>query len=161
MSLRYHIARDGQRRGPLTETEFREEAATGNLRSTHLGWHEGMPAWQNASTLLPELAAAPQSPSLPPAPPSPAVQAAHTESSAKGTTGLVLGIVNLVSWLIPLFGLPLAVWGLVASLKARGKGAGGAAVAGIVLNILALVLVIGNAAIGAYLGATGQHPWLK
>jgi hypothetical protein len=35
------------------------------------------------------------------------------------------------------------------------------AIAGIVLNVLALIAGIVNAAYGAYLGATGQHPLLQ
>lgn len=35
------------------------------------------------------------------------------------------------------------------------------AITGVVLNSISLVLTIGNAAVGAYMGATGQHPLLQ
>jgi hypothetical protein len=71
--------------------------------------------------------------------------------------GLVLGLISLITWLIPLFGLPISIWGLVASIMAKVRGAKGRATVGIVLCSLTLLMVLANAAVGAYLGATGQH----
>lgn len=80
------------------------------------------------------------------------------ETKPSGTAGLVLGIISMILWILPILGLPLSICGLVVSIKAQNKGASGKATAGIILCIIALVLTIINAAIGAYLGATGQHP---
>jgi hypothetical protein len=84
----------------------------------------------------------------------------NTET-ATGTTGLVLGIVTMILWFIPLFGIPLSIWGLVSSVKAKGRGAKGKATAGLVLCIISLTLGVINASIGAYQGATGQHPLIN
>jgi hypothetical protein len=47
------------------------------------------------------------------------------------------------------------------SIKGMKSTSHGMAVAGLTLSIIGLVLTIINAAIGAYLGATGQHPLLQ
>ena len=71
--------------------------------------------------------------------------------------GLILGITGLLAWIIPIFGLPITITGLVLSIKARKDiSQRGMSTAGIVLNIIGLVATIVNSAIGAYLGATGQ-----
>ncbi|MCL4261759.1 MAG: hypothetical protein KJ069_01020 [Anaerolineae bacterium] len=69
---------------------------------------------------------------------------------------LVLGIINLCAWFVPLCGFPLAIVGIVLGYMGRNSAQRTLAIIGIVLSSIALVLTIGNAAIGAYLGATGQ-----
>jgi hypothetical protein len=76
----------------------------------------------------------------------------------KATASLVLGIVGMIAWFIPLFGLPITIVGLVMGIKASKSKKRGMAKAGVVLCIIGLVLTIINAAIGAYMAATGQHP---
>jgi len=74
----------------------------------------------------------------------------------KSIAGLVLGILSLIFWLIPLIGLPIAIIGLILGIigvKDKRKFA----MAALICSIIGLVLAIGNAAIGAYMGATGQH----
>jgi len=79
----------------------------------------------------------------------------------KPVTALVLGIVGMIAWLIPIIGLPVQITGLVFGIKALKSPKRGMAIAAIVLCIIGLVLTIINAAIGAYLGATGQIPALN
>ena len=43
-------------------------------------------------------------------------------------------------------------------MKSSGRGM---AIAGVVLNIIGLIAGIANAAFGAYLAATGQHPLVQ
>jgi hypothetical protein len=83
---------------------------------------------------------------------------ATKQPSGKATAGLVLGIVGLLAWLTPLCGLPITIVGLILSLKGMKSTSRGTAVAGLTMCIIGLVLCIINAAIGAYMGATGQHP---
>lgn len=73
---------------------------------------------------------------------------------------LALGIIGMMAWFIPLFGLPITVVGLVLGIKGLKSENKGIAVAGLTLSIIGLVATIINASIGAYLGATGQHPFL-
>ena len=71
---------------------------------------------------------------------------------------LVLGIIGLLAWCIPIIGLPINVVGLVLGIKGRESVSSSMAKAGVTMCIIGLVLTIINAAIGAYLGSTGQHP---
>lgn len=69
---------------------------------------------------------------------------------------LVLGIIGLLAWCVPIIGLPINVVGLVLGIKGRESVNSSMAKAGVTMCIIGLVLTIINAAIGAYLGATGQ-----
>jgi len=84
-------------------------------------------------------------------PPSPA------PSSGKATASLILGICSLFLWLCPLVGLAAAITGLVLGLQARKNQGGGMATAGVILCIIGGIASFVNAAIGAYLGITGQN----
>lgn len=60
MAGSWYVGRNGERAGPFSEPEMREQAARGLIRPTDLVWREGMPAWAPASTipgLLPVAAA--------------------------------------------------------------------------------------------------------
>lgn len=97
-----------------------------------------------------------------PQPTQPAPSTQPTPSGGgKATVGLVLGIISLIAWLLPLAGLPVSIVGLVLSAKSLKSEKRGLAVAGLVLNIIGLVATIVNASIGAYQGATGQHPFVN
>ncbi len=78
----------------------------------------------------------------------------------KAIASLVLGILGMIAWFIPLFGLPVTVVGLVLGIKGLGSENKGMAVAGVTMSIIGLVATIINMSIGAYMGATGQHPLL-
>jgi len=74
----------------------------------------------------------------------------------------VLGIIALVAWCIPICGAPLTIAGIVLGVRGlRSTSQRAFAIVGIVLCSLGLVGTLINAAIGAYLGATGQHPLLR
>ncbi|RME52299.1 hypothetical protein D6783_05290 [Candidatus Woesearchaeota archaeon] len=70
-------------------------------------------------------------------------------------TAPVLGSLSLVFWLIPLFGLPIAILGLLLSV--RGKARRKLATVSLICSIIGFVLGMANFAMGAYLAATGQH----
>lgn len=90
----------------------------------------------------------------PPAPPA-------DNPTGKATAALVLGIVGLLAWFIPLFGLPITIVGVVLGVQGMKSTRRGTAAAGLTLGIIGLVLSIINASIGAYMGATGQHPLVQ
>ncbi len=69
---------------------------------------------------------------------------------------MTLGIISLLAWCIPLIGFPVSLTGLILGIFGCKKGGKGMAIAGIIMCALSLVLTIANAALGAYLGATGQ-----
>ncbi|MEW6025730.1 MAG: DUF4190 domain-containing protein [Planctomycetota bacterium] len=74
---------------------------------------------------------------------------------------LVLGIIGLIAWCLPIFGLPVTITGLVLGIKGLNSSKRGMAIAGIVMSSLGLLFSLANAAWGAYLGATGQHPLFR
>lgn len=80
----------------------------------------------------------------------------NQEISGKALASMILGIIGLIAWLIPLFGLPITVIGLILGVNSLKSNNSGIATAGVVTSIIGLVLTIINASIGAYLGATGQ-----
>ena len=81
--------------------------------------------------------------------------------SGAAVAALVLGIVNLFAWCLPICGLPLAIAGIVCGVLGLKSENPGMAIAGLVMSGLGLIAGIVNGAIGAYLGATGQHPLLQ
>ena len=68
---------------------------------------------------------------------------------SRDLVSLSLGILSLLFWLIPLLGFPVSIVGLVFGIRRKYTP-------GIILNIIGLCLTVANAAIGAYMGATGQ-----
>jgi hypothetical protein len=74
----------------------------------------------------------------------------------KAIASLCLGLFGLIAWFLPIIGLPVTITGLVLGIKSLNGPRNGMATTGIVLCIIGLVLSTANAAIGAYLGATGQ-----
>jgi hypothetical protein len=78
--------------------------------------------------------------------------------SGQAVTSLVLGILGLGGWCIPIVGLPLTIVGLVLGIRGLRSTSRGIATAGIVLCVIGLVAASINAAVGAYMGVTGQHP---
>jgi hypothetical protein len=74
----------------------------------------------------------------------------------------VLGIASLIAWCIPICGAPISIVGIVLGVRGLGSTSQRAmAIVGIVLCSLGLIATLINAAVGAYLGATGQHPLLQ
>lgn len=66
---------------------------------------------------------------------------------------LVLGIVGFVACCLPLLGYPVTITGLVLGIVAKTKGAGGMAIAGIVLCIITFVLTLINSIGGVLLNS--------
>lgn len=69
---------------------------------------------------------------------------------------LGIGVINVCAWLLPVCGLPLGALGVFLGILARNSSRRTLALVGIGLCSLGLVLGLGNALYGAYLGATGQ-----
>lgn len=83
------------------------------------------------------------------------------DQSGLAIASLVLGLVSMVAWLLPICGLPLSITGLVLGILARDSARRGMAITGVVFALVALVLGIVNAVIGAYLGLTGYKGFLQ
>jgi hypothetical protein len=87
--------------------------------------------------------------------------AAGDGNNGKAWASLGLGLASIVTCLIPLFGLPTTITGIVLGIKGLGPQRRGKAIAGIILSFIFLVVTILNAAWGAYMAATGQYPLLR
>ena len=79
----------------------------------------------------------------------------------KAIASLCLGLFGLIAWFLPIIGLPTTITGLVLGIKSMNGPRKGMAIAGIVLCIIGLVAATANAAIGAYLGATGRLHYFR
>ena len=62
---------------------------------------------------------------------------------------LVLGIASLITWLLPIIGLPVSVIGLVISVKRSRNGC-------LTMSVIGVVLSLINAIVGAVLGSQGK-----
>jgi hypothetical protein len=92
--------------------------------------------------------------------PGPPESAART-GGGRAIASLCLGLFGLIAWFLPIIGFPVTITGLVLGIKSLSGPRNGMATTGIVLCIIGLVLSTANAAIGAYLGATGQLHYFK
>lgn len=80
------------------------------------------------------------------------------QGSGMAIAGLVLGIISMIAWLIPLFGVPISAVGIVlAALGRRSVSRRTMATVGLVLASIALVLALCNAALGVYLATQRMH----
>lgn len=64
-------------------------------------------------------------------------------------TGFILGLVSLIAWLIPLFGYPVTICGIVYSskgLKSTSKKT--KAIIGLVFSIIFLIFTLSNSILG-------------
>jgi len=73
----WFVARDGQRKGPLSSVELKAAADTGDLVPTDLVWKEGMTKWVEASNVRGLFAA------LPPQPPPTAIRFEAADAKTK------------------------------------------------------------------------------
>ena len=65
------------------------------------------------------------------------------------TTALTLGLISIIAWLIPLFGYPVTICGIVYSSKGLKSQSGkGKATAGLVLSIIFLIVTLINSIAG-------------
>lgn len=62
----------------------------------------------------------------------------------------------MLTWLLPVFGLAIALIGLILGIVGRGSSRRGMAVAGIVTSFIGLALQLPFSTFWASLGATGQ-----
>ena len=70
----------------------------------------------------------------------------------QAVASLVLGLVALIAWIIPLFGMPITIIGLVLGIKSLKSTGRRMAIAGIVLCLVFLVATLINGVWGAYEG---------
>jgi hypothetical protein len=84
------------------------------------------------------------------------MEARPKQGSRAAVFSLILGISGIFAWLIPIFGLPIALVAIALGMAGRQSLDRGIAIAGIVLGAFSFLLASANALAGAYLGFTGQ-----
>lgn len=66
------------------------------------------------------------------------------------TTGMILGIIAVIAWLLPLVGYPVTICGIVFSTKGlRSVTKKGNAIAGLILSVAFLIATLVNSFLGA------------
>ena len=66
----------------------------------------------------------------------------ETNRNSKAMASLVLGIIAVLFCGLPIIGVPVSIIGLVLAMSSKKQGASGLATAGLVLNIIGLVLSV-------------------
>jgi hypothetical protein len=64
----------------------------------------------------------------------------NKESMGWGIASLVTGILSLLLFLVPYIGLPLGIFGVVASRLQKRKTANGLSTAGFILSIIGIII---------------------
>lgn len=77
---------------------------------------------------------------------------------ANATPALILAILGLIFWLLPIAGLPISIAGLVLALRALPTGQRRKALIAVVLSALGILLALGYAAVGVYVGMHWGEP---
>ncbi len=70
--------------------------------------------------------------------------------------GIVLGVINLFSWIFPICGFPLTIIGLVLGAIGVNSNHRTLAIVAIVLSGLGLFATMGNSLLGVFLAVSNQ-----
>lgn len=77
------------------------------------------------------------------------VSQSNEKTDKNAVVGFILGLIAIVAWLIPLFGYPVSICGIVFSAKGlKSPTNKGKAIAGLVLSIIFLILTLCNSIAG-------------
>ena len=73
-------------------------------------------------------------------------------NSSYAIAALVLGIMSMITWILPIIGAPIGIVGLIFGIKGRKNFKKSIATAGMILSIVGLIATVINGSIGAYKG---------
>lgn len=77
----------------------------------------------------------------------------NNKADKNALIGFILGFCSIVAWLIPLFGYPVCICGIVFSAKGlKSTTSKAKAITGLVLSIVFLVFTFFNSLIGFFIG---------
>ena len=85
------------------------------------------------------------------------MQMAPQEHKGQSIASMVLGICGFIAWLLPLFGYPVTIVGLIMGISGIKKGGKGMAIAGIICSSICLLPTIGNSVLGAMLAVNNMY----
>ena len=72
-----------------------------------------------------------------------------SKGNGQAVAALVLGLVGLFAWLLPLFGFPVTIVGIVMGATSLKSQRHGMALAGLILSCVFLLLTLANSVMGA------------
>ena len=76
----------------------------------------------------------------------------NDKTDRNALVGFILGLCSIIAWLIPLFGYPVCICGLIFSAKGlKSQNNKGKAITGLVLSIVFLVFTFFNSLIGMFI----------
>lgn len=78
------------------------------------------------------------------------------EKKGQSIASLVLGLCSFIAWLIPLFGYPVTIVGIIMGASGMKKGGKGMAIAGIICSVIGLLLTLFNSVLGVLM-VTGSY----
>lgn len=85
-------------------------------------------------------------------------QTISDKTDKNALAGFILGLISIVAWIIPLFGYPVAICGIVFSAKGLNSTSNrGKAIAGLILAIIFLVFTIINSILGVMINLSDYY----
>jgi hypothetical protein len=160
--MHYHVARDGQQLGSISEAELKAGLHDGRFLPTDLAWREGMNEWTPVSALklvasaevavpkmavsAPRAAVASSAPTISPAGAPAFGRVAPQDGSGLATVSLVFGILSIVTCsLVGIAALVAIITGHMAlgRINRSGSATGGRskAKAGLIMGYISLALL--------------------
>jgi hypothetical protein len=144
--MQYHVAKNGEKFGPLDKDEVYRRLVAGELLGTDLGWHEGLAGWEPLAKLLPPPLTQPVFAELGIFGSTPAPFAlsssARQETSGLAIASLVCGILGLLLFLPSIPAIILGHLGRSEIKSSPGTRTGaGMALAGLIMGYLGLVWI--------------------
>ena len=86
------------------------------------------------------------------------IQSEASSADKKAVTGLVLGLISIIAWILPLAGYPISICGVVFSSKGlKSTTNKGKAIAGLILSIIFLAFTFFNSLLGAMSAIYNLH----
>ena len=80
------------------------------------------------------------------------------KTDRNAATGFILGLISIVAWLIPLFGYPVTICGIIFSSKGLKSSINKEkAITGLVLSIIFLVFTLGNSLAGVIMWISNYY----
>lgn len=82
-------------------------------------------------------------------------------NNKKATISLIIGLIGIVTWVLPIVGLPLAIVGIVFARKGMNSNKKRIAQIGLILCILSFFATFANASIGVYQASVGKNVFIN
>lgn len=75
------------------------------------------------------------------------------KTASKAIVGFVLGLISIISWILPLIGYPITIAGIIFSASAIHSKNRRKAIVGLILSIICLIATLINSILGVLLSS--------